>query len=214
MKHAAKPPISEMTRPISGMKRARINVRQNQTSVCSILRLRSLATSVSTSSPLKRNHKPSSTALKHKQIHIFSLHLTINMHLSQTHTHLQTTKACYLPQKCRIGYEVTTQMMMKARAMATAMSSDGYDIKTSWLTLEPNDRKPQTPAEKNKPKRYTTSSHQHDLCFIIRIFQQIEAHTPVPVYTKRQMIMLSVTTAHQGRISGFFMLLKTGTLLT
>lgn len=148
MKHAAKPPISEMTRPISGMKRARMSVRQNQTSVCTILRLCSLATSVSTSSPLKRNHKPSSTAL---------------------------------PQKCRIGYEVTTQMMMKARAMATATSLDGYDINTSWLTLEPNDRKPQT---------------------------------PVPVYTKRQMIMLTVTTAHQGRISGFFMLLKTGTLLT
>lgn len=82
MKHAAKPPISEMTRPISGMKRARISVRQNQTSVCSILRLRSLVTSVSTTSPLKRNHKPSSTALKHKQIHIFSLDLTINMYLS------------------------------------------------------------------------------------------------------------------------------------
>jgi len=101
---------------------------------------------------------------------------------------------------------------MKARAMATATSLDGYDINTSWLTLEPNDRKPQTPVEKNKPKAYTTSSGS--AYFIIRICWQIQAHTPVPVYTKRQMIMLTVTTAHQGRISGFFMLLKTGTLLT
>lgn len=63
MKHAAKPPISEMTLPMSGMKRARISVRQNQMIVCSILLLRSFATSVSTSSPLKRSHRPSNTAL-------------------------------------------------------------------------------------------------------------------------------------------------------
>lgn len=41
-------------------------------------------------------------------------------------------------------------MMMKARAMATATSSDGYDINTSWLTLEPNDRNPQTPVGERK----------------------------------------------------------------
>lgn len=52
----------------------------------------------------------------------------------------------YLPQKCSMGYEVTTLMMMKALAMATATSVDGYDISTSWLTVEPNDMKPHTPA--------------------------------------------------------------------
>lgn len=36
-------------------------------------------------------------------------------------------------------------MTMKALAMATAISLGGYDISTSWLTLEPNVRKPQTP---------------------------------------------------------------------
>lgn len=47
--------------------------------------------------------------------------------------------------------------MMKALAMATAISSGGYDINTSWLTLEPNVRKPQTPEQiKNHTKdRFT-----------------------------------------------------------
>lgn len=37
----------------------------------------------------------------------------------------------YLPQKCKIGYEVTTQMTMKALAKVTAISLGGYDINTS-----------------------------------------------------------------------------------
>lgn len=71
MKQAARPPMSEMTRPISGMVRARTSVRQNQTSVYSTRLLRSLTTSVSTSVPLKRSHKPSNTALKCTHTHTF-----------------------------------------------------------------------------------------------------------------------------------------------
>lgn len=63
MKQAASPPMSEMTRPISGMKSARMRVTKNHTSVCRTLRLRSRRTHTSTCSPWKRSHSPSMTAL-------------------------------------------------------------------------------------------------------------------------------------------------------
>lgn len=82
MKQAARPPMSEMTRPISGMVRARMSVRQNQTTVHRTRRLRSLTTSVSTSVPLKRSHKPSNTALKHTHTHTHTFtYLSFTIHL-------------------------------------------------------------------------------------------------------------------------------------
>lgn len=64
MKQAASPPIREITRPISGMKRARTRVMINHTSVCRILLLLSRRTHTSTCSPWKRSQSPSITALK------------------------------------------------------------------------------------------------------------------------------------------------------
>lgn len=63
MKQAASPPIREMTRPMSGMKRARTSVTTNQIRVCRILLLLSRRTHTSTCSPWKRSHSPSITAL-------------------------------------------------------------------------------------------------------------------------------------------------------
>ena len=75
MKQAARPPMREMTRPMSGMKRARMRVRKNQMTVCSRRRLRSRTTSTSTCSPRKRSHRPSSTALlTHNQTHKHTPH--------------------------------------------------------------------------------------------------------------------------------------------
>lgn len=64
MKQAASPPISEITRPMSGMKSARMSVTTNHTSVCRIRRLRSRRTHTSTCSPRKRSQSPSITALR------------------------------------------------------------------------------------------------------------------------------------------------------
>lgn len=64
IKQAANPPISEITRPISGMKRARTRVTTNHTSVCRIRLLLSRRTHTSTCSPWKRSHSPSTTALE------------------------------------------------------------------------------------------------------------------------------------------------------
>lgn len=44
--------------------------------------------------------------------------------VQNSHSSLEAA-ASYLPQKCKMGYEVTTQMTIKALAMATAMSLDG-----------------------------------------------------------------------------------------
>lgn len=68
MKQAANPPISEITRPISGMKRARTRVTTNHTSVCRILLLCSRRTHTSTCSPWKRSQSPSMTALEEREI--------------------------------------------------------------------------------------------------------------------------------------------------
>lgn len=64
MKQAASPPIREITRPMSGMKRARTRVMINHTSVCRILLLLSRRTHTSTCSPWKRSQSPSITALE------------------------------------------------------------------------------------------------------------------------------------------------------
>lgn len=64
IKQAANPPISEITRPISGMKRARTRVTTNHTRVCRILLLCSRRTHTSTCSPWKRSQSPSTTALE------------------------------------------------------------------------------------------------------------------------------------------------------
>lgn len=69
IKQAANPPISDITRPISGMKRARRRVATNQTSVCRMRLLRSRRTHTSTCSPWKRSHSPSITALHGKYHH-------------------------------------------------------------------------------------------------------------------------------------------------
>lgn len=202
MKQAANPPISEITRPISGMKRARTRVTTNHTSVCRILLLLSRRTHTSTCSPWKRSHSPSITALEgmHSDEMLLWLPLCPNVRshpfwivLASTHhyttaslahngsfrsvwskislTMLTAVTVCwtekcsssYLPQKCKMGYEVMTQMTIKALAKATAMSLGGYDIKTSWLTLEPNVRKPQTP---DKTQNTTTASHDQLTCAI------------------------------------------------
>lgn len=62
--------------------------------------------------------------------------------------------------------------MMKALAMATAISSGGYDINTSWLTLEPNVRKPQTPEQiKNHTKdRFTVKKANLQADYISGIY--------------------------------------------
>lgn len=52
MKQAARPPMTEMTLPMSGMKRASSRVSRNHTSVCRTRRLRSRPTSSSTGTPL------------------------------------------------------------------------------------------------------------------------------------------------------------------
>lgn len=64
MKQAASPPISEITRPMSGVKSARTSVTTNHTSVCRIRLLRSRRTHTSTCSPRKRSQSPSMTALQ------------------------------------------------------------------------------------------------------------------------------------------------------
>lgn len=79
MKQAASPPISEMTRPMSGMKRARTRVTTNHTSVCRILLLRSRRTHTSTCSPRKRSHRPSITALQDRMGSGFEIDKSIHL---------------------------------------------------------------------------------------------------------------------------------------
>lgn len=64
MKQAARPPIMEMTRPMSGMKSARTSVTTNHTKVCRTRLRFSRRTHTSTCSPWKRSHSPSMTALE------------------------------------------------------------------------------------------------------------------------------------------------------
>lgn len=63
MKQAARPPIMEMTRPMSGMKSARTSVTTNHANVCRTRLRPSRRTHTSTCSPWKRSHSPSITAL-------------------------------------------------------------------------------------------------------------------------------------------------------
>lgn len=94
---------------------------------------------------------------------------------------MDTRSVYYLPQKCKIGYDVMTQMTMKALAMATAISLGGYDINTSWLTFEPNVRKPQTPDQtQNTAKHERSYLWQHhkiaDFCYQRNLNWNIKTH--------------------------------------